>query len=126
ALRGGVPGDRNAGPGRHGADWTLTSLTRRGIGHSFALRHRDGRTLRVSTGLPGDFNVANAALAVVMVVASGVDVADVQRVLDEADPLTTDVPGRMQLIGTQPTAVVDFAHNPDALRRALAAVEPPD
>ncbi|MEX5264769.1 MULTISPECIES: UDP-N-acetylmuramoyl-L-alanyl-D-glutamate--2,6-diaminopimelate ligase [Kocuria] len=126
ALRGGVPGDRDAGPGRHGADWTLTSLTRRGIGHSFALRHRDGRTLRVSTGLPGDFNVANAALAVVMVVASGVDVADVQRVLDEADPLTTDVPGRMQLIGTQPTAVVDFAHNPDALRRALAAVEPPD
>ncbi|MFE7630075.1 UDP-N-acetylmuramoyl-L-alanyl-D-glutamate--2,6-diaminopimelate ligase [Kocuria sp. NPDC057446] len=126
ALRGGVPADRETGPARQGADWTLTALTRRGIGHAFALRHRDGRTLRVSTALPGDFNVANAALAVVMVVASGVDVADVQRVLDEADPLTTDVPGRMQLIGTQPTAVVDFAHNPDALRRALAAVEPPD
>lgn len=126
ALRGDVPGDRDAGPDRHGADWTLTALTRRGIGHSFELRHRDGRTLRVSTGLPGDFNVANAALAVVLVAASGVDVADLQPVLDEADPLTTDVPGRMQLVGTRPTAVVDFAHNPDALRRALGAVEPPD
>jgi UDP-N-acetylmuramoyl-L-alanyl-D-glutamate--2,6-diaminopimelate ligase len=125
ALRGDVPGDRDAGPGRHGADWTLTALSRRGIGHAFALQHRDGRSLRVSTALPGDFNVANAALAVVMVVASGVDVAQLQRVLDEEDPLTTEVPGRMQLIGTEPTAVVDFAHNPDALRRALGAVEPP-
>jgi UDP-N-acetylmuramoyl-L-alanyl-D-glutamate--2,6-diaminopimelate ligase len=106
-------------------DWTLADVARRGVGHSFVLRHRDGRTLRVSTGLPGDFNVANAALAVLMVVASGADPDAVQRALDEADPLTTDVPGRMQLIGTEPTAVVDFAHNPDALRRALAAVEPP-
>jgi UDP-N-acetylmuramoyl-L-alanyl-D-glutamate--2,6-diaminopimelate ligase len=125
ALRGDVPGDRDGGPDRHGADWTLTALDRRGIGHAFELRHRDGRALRVSTGLPGDFNVANAALAVVMVVASGAGVADVQRALDDADPLTTDVPGRMQLVGTEPTAVVDFAHNPDALRRALGAVEPP-
>ncbi|KLU11013.1 UDP-N-acetylmuramoyl-L-alanyl-D-glutamate--2,6-diaminopimelate ligase [Kocuria sp. SM24M-10] len=126
ALRGDVAEDRDAGPERHGADWTLTALTRRGIGHSFTLVHRDGRSLRVSTGLPGDFNVANAALAVVMVLASGTDVGQLQRVLDEQDPLTTDVPGRMQLIGTEPTAVVDFAHNPDALRRALAAVQPPE
>ncbi|MGX5359517.1 UDP-N-acetylmuramoyl-L-alanyl-D-glutamate--2,6-diaminopimelate ligase [Kocuria sp. KH4] len=126
ALRGDVAEDRDAGPERHGADWTLTALSRRGIGHSFTLVHRDGRSLRVATGLPGDFNVANAALAVVMVLASGVDAGQLQRVLDEEDPLTTDVPGRMQLIGTAPTAVVDFAHNPDALRRALAAVEPAD
>ena len=30
----------------------------------------------------------------------------------------------MQLIGTAPLAVVDFAHNPDALARALDAVRP--
>ncbi|MFI7483032.1 Mur ligase family protein, partial [Kocuria sp. M1R5S2] len=107
------------------ADWTVTAPARHGIGHSFELRHRDGRTLRVSTGLPGDFNVANAALAVLMVLASGADPAEVQRVLDASDPLTTDVPGRMQLIGAEPIAVVDFAHNPDALRRALEAVDPP-
>lgn len=107
------------------ADWTLESLARRGVGHSFELVHGDGRRLRVSTGLPGEFNVDNAALAVLMVLASGVDLETLQAVLDEHDPLTTDVPGRMQLISTEPTAVVDFAHNPDALTRALEAVEPP-
>ncbi len=126
AMRGGVVGDRESGPERRGADWTLHSLTRRGIGHAFELVHRDGRSLRVSTGLPGVFNVANAALATLMVLSSGVALEDLQRALDQHDPLTTDVPGRMQLIGTQPTAVVDFAHNPDALARALAAVDPPE
>ncbi|MDO5618456.1 UDP-N-acetylmuramoyl-L-alanyl-D-glutamate--2,6-diaminopimelate ligase [Kocuria sp.] len=126
AMRGGVVADRESGPQRRGADWTLHSMTRRGIGHAFRLVHRDGRTLRVSTGLPGEFNVANAALATLMVLSSGVELERLQRVLDEYDPLTTDVPGRMQLIGTQPTAVVDFAHNPDALARALNAVDPPE
>lgn len=106
------------------ADWGLGALRRRGVGHAFELQHRDGRTLRVSTALPGDFNVANAALAVLMVLDSGVPLAELQAALDEHDPLTTDVPGRMQLIGTRPTAVVDFAHNPDALAQALHAVEP--
>ncbi|WP_144792819.1 UDP-N-acetylmuramoyl-L-alanyl-D-glutamate--2,6-diaminopimelate ligase [Kocuria palustris] len=126
ALRGGVVEDRDPGPQRRGADWTLGSLSRRGIGHRFELVHRDGRRLRVSTGLPGAFNVANAALAVLMVLASGVALETLQAVLDAEDPLTTDVPGRMQLIGSEPTAVVDFAHNPDALTRALEAVDPPE
>ncbi|MDO4254844.1 MAG: UDP-N-acetylmuramoyl-L-alanyl-D-glutamate--2,6-diaminopimelate ligase [Kocuria sp.] len=126
AMRGGVAEDREDGSLRQGADWTLHSLHRRGIGHAFELIHRDGRSLRVSTGLPGEFNVANAALAVLMVLAAGVDHAVLQRALDDHDPLTTDVPGRMQLIGTEPTAVVDFAHNPDALVRALTAVDPPE
>lgn len=106
-------------------DWQVEQLTRDGIGHSFQLVHRDGRSVSVRTGLPGEFNVENAALAVVMILASGVDLDLLQRVLGQHDPLTTDVPGRMQLIGSNPTAVVDFAHNPDALARALAAVDPP-
>ncbi|MGW4858226.1 UDP-N-acetylmuramoyl-L-alanyl-D-glutamate--2,6-diaminopimelate ligase [Kocuria palustris] len=126
ALRGGIVEDRDSGPQRHGADWTLRALARRGVGHRFELVHRDGRRLRVSTGLPGEFNVANAALAVVMVLASGVPLQVLQDVLDDQDPLTTDVPGRMQLIASEPTAVVDFAHNPDALTRALEAVDPPE
>jgi UDP-N-acetylmuramoyl-L-alanyl-D-glutamate--2,6-diaminopimelate ligase len=36
------------------------------------------------------------------------------------------VPGRMQLVSTAPAAVVDFAHNPDALERALEAVRSPE
>lgn len=125
ALHAGTGTETEAGAtGGPEADWRLGALRRRGVGHAFELHHRDGRTLRVSTALPGDFNVANAALAVLMVLDSGVAPAELQAALDEHDPLTTDVPGRMQLIGARPTAVVDFAHNPDALAQALHAVEP--
>lgn len=104
------------------ADWRVGSVTARGLGTAFELRHRDGRVLRVHTGLPGDFNVANAALATAMVAASGVDTGTLQAALDRHDPFTVAVPGRMQLVSTAPASVVDFAHNPDALARALKAV----
>jgi UDP-N-acetylmuramoyl-L-alanyl-D-glutamate--2,6-diaminopimelate ligase len=110
---------------RAGADWTVTSTAPRGLGTEFTLRHRDGTELRVHTGLPGSFNVSNAALAAVMVLASGVDPSVLQSALDAADPFTVAVPGRMQLVSTAPAAVVDFAHNPDALQRALEAVRSP-
>ncbi|GAA2864475.1 UDP-N-acetylmuramoyl-L-alanyl-D-glutamate--2,6-diaminopimelate ligase [Paenarthrobacter ilicis] len=107
------------------ADWHVASVAPAGLGSSFELRHADGRTLRVHTGLPGDFNVANAALATLMVLASGTDVETLQSALDAHDPFTVSVPGRMQLVSTEPAAVVDFAHNPDALARALEAVRSP-
>lgn len=104
------------------ADWSVASTTARGLGTDFELRHTDGRVLRVHTGLPGDFNVANAALATIMVLSSGVDVETLQGALEAHDPFTVAVPGRMQLISAAPASVVDFAHNPDALARALQAV----
>jgi UDP-N-acetylmuramoyl-L-alanyl-D-glutamate--2,6-diaminopimelate ligase len=108
------------------ADWTVVRTVPRGLGSDFVLRHRDGTELRVHTGLPGSFNVANAALATVMVLAGGHEPAAVQAALDAADPFTVAVPGRMQLVSTAPAAVVDFAHNPDALARALEAVRSPE
>ena len=107
------------------ADWSVANPVPRGLGTDFVLRHRGGAELRVHTGLPGSFNVANAALATVMVLAGGADPADVQAALDAGDPFTVAVPGRMQLVSTAPAAVVDFAHNPDALARALEAVRSP-
>ena len=53
------------------ADWTVTGQTPRGLGTGFTLTGPDGASLRVHTGLPGSFNVANAALATVMVLARG-------------------------------------------------------
>ncbi|AXJ10735.1 UDP-N-acetylmuramoyl-L-alanyl-D-glutamate--2,6-diaminopimelate ligase [Arthrobacter sp. PM3] len=109
-----------------GADWSVVHTTPRGLGTDFVLRHRGGTELRVHTGLPGSFNVANAALATVMVLAGGHEPAAVQAALDAEDPFTVAVPGRMQLVSTDPAAVVDFAHNPDALERALEAVRSPE
>nr|WP_245347122.1 UDP-N-acetylmuramoyl-L-alanyl-D-glutamate--2,6-diaminopimelate ligase [Arthrobacter stackebrandtii] len=125
------------------ADWQVRSVRRDGVGSRFGLHGPRGAVLTVRTGLPGDFNVANAALALLMVAtellaqaaaaSSAVGQGDearqvvldrLQHVLDTADPFTIEVPGRMQLVGTAPVAVVDFAHNPDALERALDAVRP--
>jgi UDP-N-acetylmuramoyl-L-alanyl-D-glutamate--2,6-diaminopimelate ligase len=108
------------------ADWCVADTAPRGLGTEFVLRHRDGAELRVHTGLPGAFNVSNAALAATMVLASGVDAGTLQSALDTADPFTVAVPGRMQLVSLAPAAVVDFAHNPDALQRALEAVRSPE
>jgi UDP-N-acetylmuramoyl-L-alanyl-D-glutamate--2,6-diaminopimelate ligase len=108
------------------ADWTVADPRPRGLGTEFTLRGRSGTELRVHTGLPGAFNVSNAALALAMVLAGGADAAEVQAALDTSDPFTVAVPGRMQLVSARPAAVVDFAHNPDALARALEAVRSPD
>ena len=119
-----VPG--GAGTAAAAADWSVVDPRPRGLGTEFGLRHRGGTTLRVHSGLPGSFNVANAALATVMVLAGGTGADEVQAALDSSDPFTVAVPGRMQLVATAPAAVVDFAHNPDALARALEAVRPPE
>ncbi|MFC7849585.1 UDP-N-acetylmuramoyl-L-alanyl-D-glutamate--2,6-diaminopimelate ligase [Arthrobacter sp. NPDC057388] len=122
-LRPGGPPEPDEGPA---ADWTVADPRPRGLGTEFTLRSRDGMELRVHTGLPGVFNVSNAALALTMVLASGADPAEVQAALDAADPFTVAVPGRMQLVSSRPAAVVDFAHNTDALARALEAVRSPE
>jgi UDP-N-acetylmuramoyl-L-alanyl-D-glutamate--2,6-diaminopimelate ligase len=108
------------------ADWTVTGTVARGLGTEFTLSGPDGARLNVHTGLAGSFNVANAALAVVMVLAAGVDEATLQAALDQSDPFTVAVPGRMQLVSGEPAAIVDFAHNTDALARALEAVRSPE
>jgi UDP-N-acetylmuramoyl-L-alanyl-D-glutamate--2,6-diaminopimelate ligase len=106
------------------ADWTVTDVAPSGTGSAFTLTHRDGRTLRTSTSLPGGYNVANAALAVTMVLEGGSDVRDVTEALASADGLSATVPGRMEVLATEPRVVVDFAHNTEALALALAALRP--
>ncbi|GAA1676666.1 UDP-N-acetylmuramoyl-L-alanyl-D-glutamate--2,6-diaminopimelate ligase [Citricoccus zhacaiensis] len=111
-----------------GADWTVSSLEAIGLGYRFTLLHAaSGRSVTASTGLPGRFNVANAALAAVMVFESlpGTEWDAVARVLDVPvgqGPFATAVPGRMEVVGQSPDGIVDFAHNPDGMVRALESV----
>ncbi|WP_369372027.1 UDP-N-acetylmuramoyl-L-alanyl-D-glutamate--2,6-diaminopimelate ligase [Promicromonospora sp. Populi] len=106
------------------ADWTVTDVAPSGTGSAFTLTHHDGRTLRTSTSLPGGYNVANAALAVTMVLEGGSDLRDVVEALAAGDGLSATVPGRMEVLATAPRVVVDFAHNTEALELALAALRP--
>ncbi|WP_432547801.1 UDP-N-acetylmuramoyl-L-alanyl-D-glutamate--2,6-diaminopimelate ligase [Kineococcus sp. SYSU DK004] len=117
----GRGGDHADGHGGGAADWTVADVVAERAGSSFALRHRDGTRLRLRVGLPGRFNVDNAALAAVAALAAGLDAEQVERGLPAAD----GVPGRMQPVGTgapEPLVVVDYAHTPDALERVLATL----
>jgi len=122
-LRVGAPGE-----GGTPADWTVADVSATPAGGTaFTLRHRDGRAVRTSTSLPGGFNVANAALALTMVLEAGTDARDLEAALAAAGGLDPAVPGRMEVVSRPPHAprvVVDFAHNPDALALALDALRP--
>jgi UDP-N-acetylmuramoyl-L-alanyl-D-glutamate--2,6-diaminopimelate ligase len=103
-----VVGDR-----RPSADGSVTD---------FSLRSHDGRVIELRCPLPGDFNVANTALAALMLLTAGIAVEDLQPGLSDAQ-----VPGRMQrVVGPVggPLAVVDYAHTPEAVSAALHALRP--
>ncbi|GAB3597914.1 UDP-N-acetylmuramoyl-L-alanyl-D-glutamate--2,6-diaminopimelate ligase [Angustibacter peucedani] len=123
AAGASVPVTTLSGEAGSDADWRVTSREPRDGGTDFVLESRDGQSLRLRCPLPGDFNVLNAALAAVMLLRSGVSVDDVRTGLDRAG----GVPGRMEQVGdatSGPLAVVDYAHTPDAVAAALAALRP--
>ena len=71
----------------------------------------------------GQFNVANALGVLGCLVVHGVPFGDAAALLEALPP----VPGRMQQIAEQagrPLVVVDYAHTPDALDKALRALHP--
>jgi UDP-N-acetylmuramoyl-L-alanyl-D-glutamate--2,6-diaminopimelate ligase len=106
--------------GAPGASWSATDMAPGPDGGStFTLHRRDGGSWPVRLRLPGSFNVANAVLAVALLDAAGVPVEDAVAGLADAV-----VPGRMEpVVAGQPfAAVVDYAHTPDAVRTALAAL----
>lgn len=109
-----------------GADWEVSNVRHQGTGTAFTLTSANGEVIETSTPLPGSFNVQNAALALIMVLASGVDLSDLQKALAEIGGVSAVVPGRMEVITAgdenTPRVIVDFAHNTEALREALASL----
>jgi UDP-N-acetylmuramoyl-L-alanyl-D-glutamate--2,6-diaminopimelate ligase len=74
------------------------------------------------TPLIGAFNVSNVLAAVGAALALGIGPSAIAAGVQA----TTSIPGRMERIATGQafTAIVDFAHTPNALARALEAVRP--
>lgn len=103
------------------ADWRVTAAVAEGTGSRVTMSGQ-GRSLSFSTALPGDFNVANASLAVAMLLAAGTDPSDLESVLAHAGGLSPVIPGRMELLATAPRVIVDFAHNPGGLAVVLSAL----
>src|SRR5690606_8949661 len=81
-----------------------------------------GEPVRARLPMVGRYNAWNAAGALAAAALEGVPAAEAAASL----PTFPGVPGRMQVIATEPfTVIVDFAHTPPALAKALAAVRRP-
>jgi UDP-N-acetylmuramoyl-L-alanyl-D-glutamate--2,6-diaminopimelate ligase len=106
------------------ADWRVSARRQQddGAAIDFVLTSSEGRVLELRSPLPGEFNVANTALAALMLLETGMSSDGLRDGLAGAV-----VPGRMQRVPGPvgaPLAMVDYAHTPDAVAAALHALRP--
>jgi UDP-N-acetylmuramyl-tripeptide synthetase len=75
---------------------------------------------QIDSLLAGRFNAFNLTVAIVATASMGVPLAEVIAVTNQLKP----VPGRLELMemASDITVVIDYAHTPDALHRAITAV----
>ena len=85
--------------------------------------HHSGEIFEVHLPLAGDFQIANAIVSAGLAIVTGVPAAKALQALHHIH----GAPGRLELVGhTKDGALcyVDYAHKPDALEAALAALRP--
>jgi UDP-N-acetylmuramoyl-L-alanyl-D-glutamate--2,6-diaminopimelate ligase len=112
---------REPGPLARGADIVVEARTLGADGTRATLATPVGR-LEIASQLVGEYNLSNLALAVGLAIARGLP----------ADPIVAGaarlagVPGRLERVANARgvLCVVDYAHTPDALERAIAALRP--
>jgi UDP-N-acetylmuramoyl-L-alanyl-D-glutamate--2,6-diaminopimelate ligase len=104
--------------GRSDADWTWRPTRATPVGGSAVLTGPDGVERRLDVALPAVFNLANAALAFVMLAEAGITGAAVERGIASL----VAVPGRMERVdhGQPFTTLVDYGHTPEAVRLLVA------
>jgi UDP-N-acetylmuramyl-tripeptide synthetase len=107
--------------GAKGKGIRLAAVAREGLASTLALEF-GGRKRRVRLPLPGDFQISNALVAAGLCVATGSEADAVFHALEGLE----GAPGRLERIGAIRGAAVfvDYAHKPDALEKALAALRP--
>ena len=100
------------------ADWTVTDVAHGDQGTTY-VAHGPGVEVPARVGLPGMFNVANALAALAAAFHHGVDAQVAAAAIGDC----AGVPGRMERIraGQDFLVLVDYAHTPDAVGRAIAA-----
>ena len=121
ALWGRVPEPRASYGRAAGNDYRAVDVVEGPRGSRYRLVTPQGEA-PVVLPLLGEFNVTNALAAQATAVELGVEPHVAARALADATP----VRGRMELVdrGQPFLVVVDFAHTPDALERALTSLRP--
>ncbi len=103
-----------------GGDFEISELLEEGAGLRFAFTSPAGR-YQAFLPMLGRYNAENALAAVAAAHAAGVAVGEAAQALASF----AGVPGRMQIIQTEPfRVVVDFAHTPKGLSATLSALRP--
>ncbi len=107
--------------GTRGETLRLASVTRDGFAQRLRIAHA-GKEYDIRLPLIGTYQAGNALLAAGLAIAAGENAA---RVLPALEGLT-GVKGRLEVAGSVRGAliVIDYAHKPDALLAALAALQP--
>ncbi|MBI2713484.1 MAG: UDP-N-acetylmuramoyl-L-alanyl-D-glutamate--2,6-diaminopimelate ligase [Rhizobiales bacterium] len=107
--------------GEHGDDIKLVGGAIDGFAQVVSIAH-GGTTYQVKLPLVGGFQVQNAAVAAGLAIATGSEPARVFASLEKL----TGAKGRLELAGSRNGApiFIDYAHKPDALAKALAALRP--
>ena len=100
------------------ASWHFTSITPTATGTAFTARGAGGILVESSTPLRGDFNLDNILLVLAIAIECGIDPLDCAALI----PGLKGAPGRMESVdcGQDFTALVDYAHTPDAVRNVIA------
>jgi len=99
----------------------ITAVDYHAQGFNFAFQSSWGKG-SVSAPFYGDFNVANLAAVLTQLLIEKVSIAQAQTIF----PQLSTVPGRMEqyhFAQQNITFVVDYAHTPDALEKALLALQ---
>ena len=99
------------------ANWHFVKIVRDNFGASIAIRGPGGVLIEGTTVLLGGFNYDNLLMSIALAVESGVDPIDIAAVL----PQLHGAAGRLESVklGQAFTALVDYAHSPDAVTRVL-------
>lgn len=104
------------------ADWRAANIRPHRLGTDLEVLGPGGLAVDLSVPLPGVFNVSNALAVVAALATAGHDPVE----LAAGIAASTGVPGRMERVdvGQAFTAIVDYAHKPDAVTAVLSALRP--
>lgn len=91
------------------------------LGFTFSVDSSWGET-SINLNLLGEFNVANVLASLAALLSQGFTLSDLKNAVEKLQPVI----GRMETFGGngKVTAVVDYAHTPDALAHAITALRP--
>ena len=108
----------------YGKDFEVISTTTNKLGQTVSIRSAVGEYLDLNLPVHGEYQAANAALAVAAVEAfiGGAT----QRIMDDvvrASFADFSSPGRLQVVNREPLTILDAAHNPEGAKSLAKALK---